>query len=594
MKDIIRRKILFIGMMGIILGGFICFPVNAYAGNGFQVNGTKLQDGNGNEFIMRGVNYPHAWYKTDYQTAIPAIADKGFNSVRIVLSDGGQWTKTSREEVEALINICKQEKLIAILEVHDATGSDDAASLNRAVSYWSDMQKLLNDNKDYVILNIANEWYGTWDDGSSWKNGYISAIKTLRNAGIKNTLMVDCAGWGQYPKVIFDHGKAVLEADSNKNTMFSVHMYEYAGGNAAMVKENIDNVLNQNLCLTIGEFGPKHTDGDVDEDTIMSYCQQKGAGWLAWSWYGNNYDLDYLDLVYGMDGSKLTDFGERVINGSNGTKETSKLCTIFDGPIPDDDEEKTNLFFGSAYADNWGQAVSVKTAKNGGSCNMPSMDSKGYIYVEYSGAYNEIELILQSWSGGSDWCRISPSEDGKTDNGTYYVKYNYQDIVNAYGTNLDTTDVVHIGARSNGITVYSVDFWSSKGGSGGDDEDRKVNLFYGNSYSDNWGQAVSLDAAKNGGQYDLSSMKSGGYIYVEYTGAYNGVELILQSRSGGSDWCRISPSEDGNTNNGTYFTKYYYQDIVNAYGSDFGTVDVIHIGAMSDRITVKSVDAWAY
>ena len=36
-----------------------CLPVSAASG-GFQVNGTKLYDAYGNEFIMRGVNYPHA------------------------------------------------------------------------------------------------------------------------------------------------------------------------------------------------------------------------------------------------------------------------------------------------------------------------------------------------------------------------------------------------------------------------------------------------------------------------------------------------------------------------------------------------------
>lgn len=89
--------------------------------------------------------------------------------------------------------------------------------------------------------------------------------------------MVDAAGWGQYPKSIFDYGTQVFDADPLKNTMFSIHMYEYAGGNAETVKSNIDNVLNKNLALIIGEFGIKHTNGDVDEATIMSYAQQKGV-----------------------------------------------------------------------------------------------------------------------------------------------------------------------------------------------------------------------------------------------------------------------------------------------------------------------------
>ena len=43
-------------------------------------------------------------------------------------------------------------------------------------------------------------------------------------------LMVDCAGWGQYPDSIKYNGKEVFNADSQRNTVFSIHMYEYAGG----------------------------------------------------------------------------------------------------------------------------------------------------------------------------------------------------------------------------------------------------------------------------------------------------------------------------------------------------------------------------
>lgn len=299
------------------------------AGQGFQVNGTKLYDANGKEFVMRGVNYPHAWYQDKYQSAIPAMASKGFNCVRIVLSDGEKWTKTSLQEINTLVDYCKQYKMIAILEVHDATGSDDVNMLNNTVNYWKEMKSALVGNEKYVIVNIANEWYGTWDDGSAWKNGYVSAIKSLRNEGIANTLMVDCAGWGQYPKVIFDYGNEVAKADSLGNTMFAIHMYEYAGGNADTVKSNISNVLNENLCVAVSEFGGYHTNGDVDEDAIMRYGKDDNVGWLAWSWSGNSSDLKFLDLANDWTGSSLTDFGNRVINGKDGVSETSKSCSVF-------------------------------------------------------------------------------------------------------------------------------------------------------------------------------------------------------------------------------------------------------------------------
>ena len=85
-------------------------------------------------------------------------------------------------------------------------------------------------------------------------------------------------------------------------------------------------------------------------------------------------------------------------------------------------------------------------------------------------------------------------------------------------------------------------------------------------------------------------MQSGDYIWVEYTGAYGDYDLVFESFSGGNSWAKISPSENGSTSNGTYYSKFYYNDIVNVYGSDFSTVDRVHISSHVNGITVKSVD----
>ena len=296
---------------------------------GFYVVGTTLIDGNGNEFIMRGVNHPYTWFKNMTDLAFDGIAKTGSNTIRIVLSNGEKWQKDDLDSINSLIDKCKENNLVAVLEVHDATGEDNVESLNAAVDYWIEMKDALIGNEAYVILNIANEWFGSWQ-GEQWRDGYISAIETIRDAGIENTIMVDAAGWGQYPKSIFDYGGEVLAADNLGNTMFSIHMYEYAGGDAKTVKDNIDNVLAESLCLVIGEFGGEHTSGDVDEDTIMSYCNELGVGYIGWSWKGNNSELDYLDISHDWGGENLSPWGKRLVDGENGIKETSEICSIFD------------------------------------------------------------------------------------------------------------------------------------------------------------------------------------------------------------------------------------------------------------------------
>ena len=191
--------------------------------NGMYISNGRLYDAGGKEFVMRGINIAHAWYPGYTQTSINAIADLGANCVRVVLADGTQWNKTSRSEVENIISWCEARGLVCILEVHDHTGYDDVSRLNTAVSYWTDMADLLNAHKNYVIVNIANEWLGTWNNSSTWTSSYQSAIRTLRNAGIGNVLMVDTSGYGQETSTCINNCQSVVSADNTGNTMISIH-----------------------------------------------------------------------------------------------------------------------------------------------------------------------------------------------------------------------------------------------------------------------------------------------------------------------------------------------------------------------------------
>ena len=95
------------------------------------------------------------------------------------------------------------------------------------------------------------------------------------------------------------------------------------------------------------------------------------------------------------------------------------------------------------------------TSKNYGSLDVSYLSANGYFYVEYSGAENEFELILQSWSGGASWARVQPSETGKA-NGHYYAKFTYADCVKALGAGFDKLDQLHAAAKNGDITVYSI------------------------------------------------------------------------------------------------------------------------------------------
>lgn len=302
---------------------------NGFVAEGFYVDGTKLYDAKGNEFVMRGINHPYSWFKDQLETAIPAIAGTGANSVRVVLSDGQQWTKDPIEDVEKIVELCKDNKMICILEVHDNTGFDEVDRLLNTVDYWVEMKPVLDDNKEYVILNISNEWVGEWD-AETWYQGYSQAIKKLREADIENTIMIDAAGWGQYAEPIGKYGKTLLEEDPDRNIVFSVHMYGTAGKSPRVIQQNLKYATNNDLCVVVGEFGYNHSDGDVDEEFIMKYCCENDIGYLGWSWKGNGGGVEYLDIALDWEGNSLSeDWGENLVNGENGIRETSEVCSVF-------------------------------------------------------------------------------------------------------------------------------------------------------------------------------------------------------------------------------------------------------------------------
>lgn len=263
--------------------------------DGFKVDGAKLLDRCGNEFVMRGVNMAYTWFKGSAYTQLEAINKYGANAVRIVLGNGKQYAEDDAASVKKIIDKCKEYGMVAILEVHDVTGSDKIADLLTAANYFAGLASVLKGTEPYVIINIANEWHNS-SSGSNWCDGYKQAIPVIRKAGLRHCIMVDAGGYGQNAATIHTYGKEVLAADAENNVIFSIHMYGGAG-NTNKIIPNIDGVINQDLCLCIGEFGWFHSDGDVDEEKILSYCQQKNVGWLAWSWYGNGSPVQYLDVV---------------------------------------------------------------------------------------------------------------------------------------------------------------------------------------------------------------------------------------------------------------------------------------------------------
>ena len=219
-----------------------------------------------------------------------------------------------------------------MLEVHETTGfgsHSQAISLDAAADYWLEMAWVLDGTESFVIVNIGNE-PRDFNNQDQWTSETTNAIRKLRNAQIDHVLMVDGPDWGQDSRNTMQaNAQTVLNADSQGDTVLSVHMYQHYPNDAA-VRGYLDFYVNNNLPIVVGEFGDSHfADGGlqaVDEDAILAIAQQHQIGWMAWSWSGNASPNTQLDMVRDYDGNQLTGWGNRVINGTNGLRQTSRLA----------------------------------------------------------------------------------------------------------------------------------------------------------------------------------------------------------------------------------------------------------------------------
>lgn len=363
-----KRLFTLLAATAIGLGALLAPSAASAATTGFTVSNGKIYDANGTEFIPQGINHAHAWYPS--QTgSIAAIRAAGANTVRVVLS-GGRYGNNSASNVASVIAQCKTNQLVCILDYHDTTGygeDSSATSLAQAAAYWTSIKSVLIGQEKYVMINIGNEPFGN-SGYQNWKDDTISAIQTMRAAGLSHTLIADAPNWGQdWSFTMRDNAAAVAAVDSN--VVFGVHMYGVFD-TASEVRSYIDSFRNQNLALLVGEFGSYHSDGDPDEATIMSYTRTKGVGLLAWSWSGNTGGVEYLDLVNGFNASSLTPWGQRFLNGADGlAARAPQVATVYGSASYPTCASASS----DPDGDGWGW-------ENGQSCKVAQTAPNGYPY----------------------------------------------------------------------------------------------------------------------------------------------------------------------------------------------------------------------
>lgn len=316
-------------------------------GQGFKIDGTNLQDACGNNFVMRGINVPLVWFVNQTLNNIGNIrSNTNANALRLVVGNGyspndgtgDNWNMNDANWQQAT-ELCIDNDMIPMLEVHNILGSNDPADLQAVADWWANQAGFLTQEgiEEYVLINIANEW-GSWQmanaDQATWRDSYIDAIQTIRDAGITTTIVVDAPNYGQdiEASTILNFAQEVLDADPESNVLFSVHMYcQWAENGDSAPDDELLQIQNSGLPIMIGEFGPEHDCGaTINEDLIINTTADNDIGWFAWSWTGNSNDLSFLDMSDNWEGTQLTSWGQTVVNHQYGT-DASSMASVFDG-----------------------------------------------------------------------------------------------------------------------------------------------------------------------------------------------------------------------------------------------------------------------
>ena len=332
-------------------------PVTLLDKPGFHTDGVRLLDANGKEFLMRGYNYSYAWQKNWWGAAFSTAKKYNCNALRIQLSDGQKnlGGYCDADQVSKLISSCKENHFIGVFNVQDTGGGNDKNVLLHAADYWVGIKNAVIGQEKYCIVNIGNEWMGSpgrdcngeWGDYQEnlWSDTYIEAVRRIRSAGIKNTLMIDCNGYGQYADIIWKEGQRILDEDKKyfkdgkPNIIFSIHFYEkacywdYEKGVGSRVAHSIDKALSIGAPVCIGEYAysRKSEEWKMDWETIQDYSKTMNIGYLGWSFTGNgDAESQGLDM-FNSDGSQMYKNGECIIlHPNDGIQATSVICSVYD------------------------------------------------------------------------------------------------------------------------------------------------------------------------------------------------------------------------------------------------------------------------
>jgi mannan endo-1,4-beta-mannosidase len=248
-----------------------------------EVDGRFLYDRCGEKVILRGANTMIVYWDRRGEATFPELAKTGANCCRIFWTVGAE---APPRDLDVCLANCRKHHMIPIPCVWDATGKWH--NLQKCIDYWCrpDVVGVLRKYEDCLLVNIANEAGKRDVTDEQYRKAYADALVKMRAAGLHMPLVIDAAHWGRGEDYILENGPALVEADPDRNVLFSWHPWD-TRQEQSRYKKAIDASIEKNLCTIVGEFSHVGVffKRSIDWEYIVRYCQEREIGWLPWVWH---------------------------------------------------------------------------------------------------------------------------------------------------------------------------------------------------------------------------------------------------------------------------------------------------------------------
>lgn len=282
----------------------------------------------GDTIIPKGVNYAvYGWGWNTSENLFPEIAKSGANCVRIVwYKNNAAPAYADNNLLDSALSRCIANKMIPILELHDATCTDDTTAIINVTNWYTQtaIKNILIKYQKWLIINPVNEaGYVMWNANNEtrFKNMYQTIITNLRNAGLNMPLLLDASDCGQHLNVWKNIGIQLQNADTKHNLIFSAHSYWYS---YASTTTEVTNLLNDaatwNIPILLGEIANKQDDNagncayNLELATVMSAAHNNSIGYIAWVWTQDNCGA--RQMTTNGNFNTLTTYGIQIVNTS--------------------------------------------------------------------------------------------------------------------------------------------------------------------------------------------------------------------------------------------------------------------------------------